>query len=1547
MASNVKDPPYKTVDLGRFLGLFTEASPESLPEGASPLSLNDDFTIGGVLPRPGTKSVFTLSETFYSGNAVDGGGGIGNPSNYFDKAVTNSGVGPNVLIGGTPTLAGEAAIIFGFGDTRGAGGSGPNPGAGWTALDNSADSNFSSLYAKFLPSGGLVNVSEPLLSSGNYAAILAFFGTSGLLPTLAQQKINIISGSWGSPPFSAGFASNNIAGNAILVALTAHSVTVGVTATVTDTQGNAYVQIGNVSNGGGIGSQLLLFLASNIKAGPNTVSVNTTGIASGTMYAYELANLGPVGSVGHAWQNPLNAIGAPSGSYATVPLTFGQTSNQLQTTDYGFAISPGSLISSLTVKVNAGLNLFGFPGLFLSCSLIYQGTVLANIFPGVVIFPNGPTDTIAVFSVTNASLGGILTPTIINDASFGVQFSFNYSGNFGNPRTARLAGPQIQVVFSATSGQNFNYLKTFEQTAGEINTLALDDQGTLWREDAINAPGALKNILAQILPQSFAQSATLDDREFIAFSNLLNGTDIPRTYDGTNFDRLSQVGPGAPPTASATRSGSAILSITQNPAVAITPGPHARILISDSPSDRGPSEPGGTPATPGNVLTIVLAATTPVPSYLKPGMNIVLAGFPTINGNIVNNDPAGVTAPKFYTVTTVGLPITGLLEYNAITVVVPFTTFYNQFTPPGCTFQATDATMTTAVQVPNLEVGSQFQISGSGGAPPAGYDNTWLALETPNASQLQITSTSLTSNIATYGFNLITGTAPVVGQSITVSQTLNGNGVFNVAKAIITAVTAGTFSFGIQGADVPSAAEDGSGIIFGTIFIFDAFAIVGNKFAGTVVTSGTIAAGVRKVCYSFLTRDGYMTQPSPILTFDVPTGASAIAIGSLLSGPSNVIARVIHLTAADEGNFYNIPVPVTVLSNGVNVVNSSTYVNDNSSGAITLSFSDDVLLASAQIDTEGNNLFETGELGAPVALVPYAGRLFAIGEQNKVQNFRNLSFDGGVGITPAGSSGTGPSGSSTFPAGWTVDPVSGTDGSVVPSPIFGGAYLIAYNHILPSGLVGMISQPAFQDEFQVAIIQPSTTYSVRITASGSGAGNLLVDLYSPSLAKALGTFSLNVASLTSRMSIFTGTLLTTTLAPIPNDLILRVYANALSGQILIDRVEPFPTEQPTLSNQIIGSYQGNFEAFDRVEGVVNTAVQNQQPTKSAFTLFDTLYIVKSGSLLSTQDNKTTQPARWSTPRVISNVVGTPSVYGVAGVIDQESGEEWAIIAGQAGAFVFNGGVPIKIMEEIQSVWDQINWAYGYTLWVKNDIINRRILVGVPMKARDVNGNFPIWLPPGTVADTQNPTTPNVILALNYQFLNTASALADRPELHVSSFGGKLISTDMSRKWSIWTIQAPCAAFIKRADSTAPLMFGNSAQTAKIYQLTPGLKEDDGIAFLQTWVSHGFVTAEQEQGLGLGSVRKLYEYMTTILGGSGEVTITVYPDSLSSPYAHPLLPNLTLPATTSGDVELPVNELGNRLFLQFTCNAVGAGFSLSRIVMAVSKDPWSQVRGINA
>lgn len=1550
------------VPLALIGGLYTEALPETLPLGASPLVINCDFILGSNLQRPGKQSIYTfggISDEVVAGFAASIPGQFApnetawsNPSNAtrdipgtyasatlnvhgfsaggtFDNATTNSGSTATATASGAPTAEPELAMLFCAAGAASGGGRPGSPGSPWSLLTNPNDIN-TTLYVQALSSVAPLNPSQAISNSENWCTALAFFGakTQGVAPTIVQQR-NIISGSVSAGQHTVSFNNPTTAGNGILVVLSGSETSNPiVTFTITDNQGNVYTEIFAVTIGFNPGNPfgtssptMWAVWAPNIPGGTvtmtSTVTVTTfnggAGGVSGSIVAFEIGGIAPVP--------------------ASLP-----HSQILQTLNFPFSILNTEEILGLQLVVGGN-----------------QSAIPADaILTATIVDANGDVSTPMTFQLPLSSDGLVtvgnptsnwnlnLSPALLNNPNLQVQIVAQATN--GEIISFNIYAAELLAWLSPNPPPSFNYIKTFAETDGAVLTLALGSNGIMYQEDVVNNPNVLTSAYTQIQPNSFAQSATVDDREFIAISNLLNGTDIPYTYNPPNFDRLSQVGPGAPPSCTTSQAGSPIVSITQNAAHPLNTGPHDFLLVSAAPSDTGSF---GAPSTPGNVMTIIFASSETVPPEITVGSDIVISGFPTINGNVVNNDPTGVTAPPFYTITSVGQAIVGQQSYDAFSFTVGFTTFYNKPTPGGCKYQSTTATMTTSVQVPNLEVGNQFQASGTGGAPPAGYDSTWTVLTTPNAAQMVITSTQLLNNVATYGFSLETGSNPAVGEAVTVTLTLNGNGIFNVTNAIITATTPGTFSISLPGANIANAAENGAGIIFGTIFTFDAFAIIGNKTGGQVTTAGVIGIGQRECCYSFLTRNGFLSQPSPIFKFDVVAGAANIAVAQLLTGPSNVIARVVHFTAANGGNFYNIPDPVTVDVNGVSTVNTSTWVNDNVSTNAIFSFSDEVLLRADQIDIEGNNLFECVELGSCVALVPYSERIAAIGEQNKIINLLNYSFDGGRKvITSAGGS------TSTYPAGWTVDPVNGAGGSVISSPIFGFAYAINNQSGSTQAIYGMITQEAFQDEFNVPIIAPNTLYSVRATFSvptgiPSG-GNLVIDLFSPSLGRSVGTFSVPLASAGSSMGIFTGTLLTTALSPVPNDLLIRIYATQIPNgtEVVIDRFEPFPTLAPNNNTQIIFSYADAFEQFDRETGVVKLTQQNQQVAVTAFPLFGILNVVKTGSMLALSDNNTTEPNNWNKPRVTSNAVGAFGPYAITfGIDEPNSGEEWSLVAGPSGLFIYQGSQPIKLSEEIQSLWNQINSQVAYKSWVKNDVAGRRVLVGVPLNALNAQGQVPPYLPTGLIPTTP-PTDVNVILEMNYKQLNTASAVADNVEIH-RSYSGKMIASDVTRKWSIWTIQAPCAAFIQRQNGSTPLFLGNSQQTGKIYQLIDGLMQDDGSPIDQIYATAGFVPTETGEGMQLGTLRYVFDYMAVLINGAGSLTITVCPNTLNGPYSHTLLPNLTLPASTNGDVEIPVNEEGSRLFLIFNTNALAASFALARVVMYMSTSGWSPFRGENS
>ena len=1166
---------------------------------------------------------------------------------------------------------------------------------------------------------------------------------------------------------------------------------------------------------------------------------------------------------------------------------------------------------------------------------------------------------------------------------------------------------------------DFNWIKTFEMTDGDTLNLLLDENGNLWQEDVFNTPGLLTKFYTAIEPNLFAKSVTEDDREFIAFSDLQQGADMPRQYDGTILNRVSQVGPGGGVQVSSISTSYTITSISQIAAQTLGNGTSSYYVLWSA---------GPTLTNAGNILTFYGPVGTTwkgagPTNQLQQGDQVVIAGVQTMNGFNPNNDSGGTPNPVAYVVTSVGTAIGAGGTHPVFTVLVNQIGFYDQPVQSGATYEPTLSTLDTSVPVPNMQVGSQLTISG---ASPATWDGTFTVLYTPNGAQMAITNTVLTSNLATYAFTLVSGVNPTVGEQVTVAGTSNGNGIFNVTNAVIAAVGAGTFSVTIISPNIASAAETGNGIVNATIFQFDPGKVIASSTTGSLVVAGNLGAGTRGAVVMFLTDSDYLTAPSPQTIFTLSASASSIVVSGIPTGPPNTKARVIAFTGAGGatlagggGFYYWIPEPVKVIDNNQLVIYSATIINDNVTTQATFTFTDAVLLSADSISFQGENQFELIELGNCLGFIEYGNRIFAWGEQNKIQNLLNPTFDGGIGnvIPPPGDASTS---TQTYPLGWTVDSVYGAGGSVVLSPLFGDAYQITQPIVAASGIVntsvigntvtwvsgsqflsswvgsyvyingavlqietvpsstsmtvshisstlsavqyqlvvppvGMVEQSAYQDSFGTPIIETNEPYSIRVTlsATAGSTGPVTVDLYSPSLGRVYGSFSVDASTLTTSMQIEVGTLLTTAFSIVPTDLLIRIYTGVpvqtfplsippmFTGTVLIDRIEPFPTEQPVLSTQLRASYENNFEAFDDVTGNLGVGVQNQQPVTTAFCLFDNLYVVRSHSFCSTTDNGITEPNLWTIKEIAG--IGTPSINGVdySGDNDKES---WAVIAGQAGVYAFDGSQPEKISPEIDTLWQTINWKYGYTLWIRNDIINRKMYIGVPLPTPNQ------WMP--KFPANANPQMPNVILMCSYKELMTSSAVKAEAAVR-QSFMGELRTFQLGRKWSAWSIQASYADFVERPDTTQPIAFCDNRNRGKVYVQLTGNYLDDGQAIPWDYISSPMPKTIEAQQLGMGNLMLQATFLTALLQGTGNCQVNCYPDTITSPYAD----NLGLYAMANppqwGDTEINLNETGSRFFIEFTNGdvaespAVGTNFELSRLVMSAQRHAFAPVRGSNS
>ena len=551
------------------------------------------------------------------------------------------------------------------------------------------------------------------------------------------------------------------------------------------------------------------------------------------------------------------------------------------------------------------------------------------------------------------------------------------------------------------------------------------------------------------------------------------------------------------------------------------------------------------------------------------------------------------------------------------------------------------------------------------------------------------------------------------------------------------------------------------------------------------------------------------------------------------------------------------------------------------------------------------------------------------------------------------------------PLGWGVDLQSnlnlgftGSGATLATSPTFGSAYYIPNQGTTTLTTLGMIIQGAYQDAYNVPIILPNTQYSVRVTASipsGLTGGNLVIDLATQNTGLVSGTgvadggygppygqFILPFSQMTGTQAIFSGALLVNPfLTGVPSGLILRVYAtNIVPGaDVLIDRIEIYPTNAPVNTTNVRVSYADNFEAFDGVTGNLGLASERQLPVNGAFILHDQLFFLQSTAMQSTQDIPGVEPnapgGGWSLHEV-SNRVGTCGIHAY------DYGEEWMVTACRNGVYGFNGGQPMRIDFQQKELWETINWSAGASIVCRNDLPNRRILVAVPLPTPNQ------WLPNAPV--NANPTVPNVIMMWNYQGLGSFEALVSSPEIHTTMFGS-LAALDMRLKFCLWQIPTPYMGFVTQPDLvTQSLEVCNAVGNSKIYRFDQNATSDDGAAINATYTSYGFVnSAKAATAPLLGMHRKRYQMLQTLVEGSGAMTVKVYPNYILNPKTLVYNPStytvpggVTLQQKPPDDIVRPLNIGGNRAFVQWSVNAPGAVFKLSKCVMVGTVDPYSVV-----
>lgn len=637
------------------------------------------------------------------------------------------------------------------------------------------------------------------------------------------------------------------------------------------------------------------------------------------------------------------------------------------------------------------------------------------------------------------------------------------------------------------------------------------------------------------------------------------------------------------------------------------------------------------------------------------------------------------------------------------------------------------------------------------------------------------------------------------------------------------------------------------------------------------VTAGNISPGVHQCSVVFVTRQGYWTVPSPPVSWTA-AGNLAVNVTSIPTGPSNVVQRLLAFTASAGASFYHVP--------------ATMVINDNTTTSLMVDFTDTILLSGTSMDY----LFGQVELPEQLGVIDYVERLFWWGERANMDNWRNLTFDGGWDASGSGR-----------PLGWQLDPTFGPGGSREPGDVvWGDAYKVTADGT--TAVRGLISQGAIADSAGDPVCAKNNDYSVRARikrSAGLTAGTLRINAFSPTQGQIGTGLAVTAVQAGNSYQEFSAQLFAPQ-ASLPSDLTLRVYADGTpspSGEFfLVDNIEVFLTNESTNASIVRASATEQPESYDGVSGLMEIAVNDGQGIRAAFVLRNNLYFVKEHSMYVTATDGVNEPALWSIEEV-STKVGTPSVHGVG------FGEEWVVIADRSGLYFFAGGELTKLSQEIQPTWDAINWDAAQRLWVQVDTQHKRVLVGVPMGSA---------------------TQPNQVLVLDYTggFQDPLAALPSAYE--------------RARKWTVWNISANSCGSIERSNGEAQIFFGSNNSSGKIYALTQGQSSDDGAA-INSYYTTAFLAATGLSG------RNLFGYLTAYVQGAGPLVLS---GLLPGGAAQVALGAWTLASPATRDMEQFTNMLAERAAYQFGTNAAGAWFSLTKLVPWAKPDPFAVVRGTN-
>ena len=274
--------------------------------------------------------------------------------------------------------------------------------------------------------------------------------------------------------------------------------------------------------------------------------------------------------------------------------------------------------------------------------------------------------------------------------------------------------PGLTSQFAALGGGTVtvNYLKTYINSLLQHRLLSLTPGiASLSSAGAVlykESPQETLNIVSQAISSNYCSSCSAFTREYLAFGDGMFGIDIPRQFDDTNLDRVSQEGPGTAPSV-----GNEVGPLT----IVASPAGISRISgVAVIAAPNGATESG-------NIVTLTSLAGNFI--FSQPGDSILVAGVAV--GGYNGTYTILSISPDFASCTVLN-PASGLAASGGGTIT--FST-YQVFTTTPNNFGVGNGPSGTITDNP----GPTITIAGAG---VGAYNGTWPVRSSVGGSSIFI-----------------------------------------------------------------------------------------------------------------------------------------------------------------------------------------------------------------------------------------------------------------------------------------------------------------------------------------------------------------------------------------------------------------------------------------------------------------------------------------------------------------------------------------------------------------------------------------------------------------------------------------------------------------------------------------------------------------------------------------------------------------------------------------------------------------------------------------